>query len=102
VRSATVDASSGLPPYREGVDSEDLGAGITVRLGQTHAEVPTAVALFPAEFGARPPRSWVERAYHLTRYTVMPRGGHFAPHEEPELLADDLAAFFRPLTGGPR
>ena len=65
-------------------------------------EVPTAVALFPAEIGARPPRSWVERAYRLTRYTVMPRGGHFAPHEEPELLADDLTAFFRPLAGSER
>ena len=60
-------------------------------------EVPTALALFPAEIGAPPPRSWVERAYRLTRYTVMPRGGHFAPHEEPELLAADLTAFFRPL-----
>jgi hypothetical protein len=27
----------------------------------------------------------------------MPRGGHFAPHEEPELLAEDLTAFFGPL-----
>jgi hypothetical protein len=32
----------------------------------------------------------------------MPRGGHFAPHEEPELLVDDLTAFFRPLAGGDR
>src|SRR5207253_1662376 len=35
-------------------------------------EVPTALALFPADIGAPPPRSWVERAYRLTRYTVMP------------------------------
>jgi len=27
----------------------------------------------------------------------MPRGGHFAAHEEPELLAEDLRAFFRPF-----
>jgi pimeloyl-ACP methyl ester carboxylesterase len=32
-----------------------------------------------------------------TRYTTMPRGGHFAPHEEPALLAADITAFFRPL-----
>ncbi|GLY29022.1 epoxide hydrolase family protein [Kineosporia sp. NBRC 101731] len=57
-------------------------------------EVPTAVAVFPGDLGAPPPRSWVERTYHLTRYTVMPRGGHFAPHEEPALLADDLTGFF--------
>jgi pimeloyl-ACP methyl ester carboxylesterase len=57
--------------------------------------VPTAVALFPADLGGRPPRSWVERTYHVTRYTRMPRGGHFAAYEEPALLADDIAAFFR-------
>jgi hypothetical protein len=27
----------------------------------------------------------------------MPRGGHFAAHEEPELLGNDLTAFFRTL-----
>jgi len=27
----------------------------------------------------------------------MPRGGHFAAMEEPELLARELRAFFRPL-----
>ena len=57
-------------------------------------EVPTAVALFPADLGGRPPRSWAERVYHVTRYTLMPRGGHFAAHEEPALLADDITAFF--------
>ncbi|MCW2913626.1 MAG: Epoxide hydrolase domain protein, partial [Actinomycetia bacterium] len=35
------------------------------------------------------------RTYNLTRYTRMPRGGHFAAHEEPELLANDLIEFFR-------
>jgi epoxide hydrolase len=29
------------------------------------------------------------------RYTVMPRGRHFAPAEEPELVIDDLRATFR-------
>jgi pimeloyl-ACP methyl ester carboxylesterase len=61
-------------------------------------EVPTALALFPADLGGRHPRSWVERTYHLTRYTPMPRGGHFAAHEEPALLAADITAFFRELT----
>jgi len=27
----------------------------------------------------------------------LPRGGHFAALEEPELLAGELRAFFRPL-----
>jgi pimeloyl-ACP methyl ester carboxylesterase len=59
-------------------------------------DVPTAVAVFPADL-TRPPRSWAERTYAVTRYTRMPRGGHFAAHEEPELLAADLQEFFRPL-----
>ncbi|WP_345558318.1 hypothetical protein [Nonomuraea rosea] len=56
-------------------------------------DVPTALALFPADL-SRPPRSWAERTCTITRYTRMPRGGHFAAHEEPELLAHDITAFF--------
>ena len=58
--------------------------------------VPTALAVFPHDL-SRPPRSWAERTYNLTRYTAMPRGGHFAAHEEPELLGNDLTEFFRTL-----
>ena len=58
-------------------------------------DVPTAVALFPADLGAPAPREWVQRRYQLARYTAVPRGGHFAAHEEPELLAGDITAFFR-------
>jgi pimeloyl-ACP methyl ester carboxylesterase len=60
-------------------------------------EVPTAVALFPADLGGRQPRSWVERNYNVVRYTLMPRGGHFAAYEEPDLLAADITEFFRGL-----
>ena len=58
--------------------------------------VPTAVAVFDHEFAPEgtPPREWAQRLYRLTRWTLMPRGGHFAPAEEPELLARDIAAFF--------
>ena len=41
-----------------------------------------------------PPREWAERLYNVVRWTPMPRGGHFAPAEEPELVARDIAAFF--------
>jgi pimeloyl-ACP methyl ester carboxylesterase len=58
--------------------------------------VPTAVAAFPADL-SRPPREWAERRYAVARYTVMPRGGHFAAFEEPELLAADIASFFDDL-----
>jgi len=56
--------------------------------------VPTAYADFPAEM-IRPPRSWLERVYALERFQEMPRGGHFAALEEPELLARDVREFFR-------
>jgi pimeloyl-ACP methyl ester carboxylesterase len=58
--------------------------------------VPTAMAVFPHEFvpEGEPPRSLVERLYDITRWTVLPRGGHFAAAEEPDLLADDIRAHF--------
>jgi len=56
--------------------------------------VPTAFAAFPVEIG-HPPREWVERAYNLQHWTQMPKGGHFAAQEEPELLAADIREFFR-------
>jgi len=31
----------------------------------------------------------------VTHWADMPRGGHFAAMEEPELFADDVRAFFR-------
>jgi pimeloyl-ACP methyl ester carboxylesterase len=59
-------------------------------------QVPCAFAHFPKEISS-PPRQWVERGYNIQRWTEMPRGGHFAAAEEPELLADDIRAFFRGL-----
>lgn len=60
----------------------------------TRVDVPTAFTWWPADIGPLPPRSWIERRYNLTKYTIMPRGGHFAPIEEPDLLAEQIAAFF--------
>jgi pimeloyl-ACP methyl ester carboxylesterase len=71
-----------------------LGPGERVR-------VPSAVALFPGDID-HPPREWAERVYDLRRWTVMPRGGHFAAWEEPDLLAKDLREFFGPLREGLR
>jgi pimeloyl-ACP methyl ester carboxylesterase len=72
----------------------EFAAGFTTRVDRVR--VPTAVALFPYDL-AHPPRSWAERTYNVTRYTCMPRGGHFAPHEEPTLLAEDITAFLLTL-----
>jgi microsomal epoxide hydrolase len=60
-------------------------------------EVPTAAALFPAELLSWPPRSYVERVYNITQWTEMPRGGHFAALEQPQLLIEDIRQFARTL-----
>jgi pimeloyl-ACP methyl ester carboxylesterase len=59
--------------------------------------VPTGYAQFPREI-LRPPRSLAERTYSdIRRWTVMPRGGHFAALEQPEALTTEIREFFRPL-----
>ena len=57
-------------------------------------DVPTACADFPREI-IWSPRSWLEPRYNITRWTEMPRGGHFAAFEQPQLFVDDVRAFFR-------
>jgi pimeloyl-ACP methyl ester carboxylesterase len=56
-------------------------------------ELPTGVAAFPKEI-LRTPRRWCEAAYNITHWTSMPRGGHFAAFEQPDLFVDDVRAFF--------
>jgi pimeloyl-ACP methyl ester carboxylesterase len=59
-----------------------------------HIDVPTGIALFPADI-LLPPKEWTKRNLNITRWTTMPRGGHFTAMEEPELLAEDIRAFYR-------
>ncbi|MCX6483338.1 MAG: epoxide hydrolase [Mycobacterium sp.] len=56
-------------------------------------EVPTGIAAFPKEI-LRAPRRWCEPKYNITHWTDMPRGGHFAAFEQPELFVDDVRTFF--------
>jgi microsomal epoxide hydrolase len=62
----------------------------------SYVPVPTAGAIFPKEIYFTP-RAWAEARYNIVRWTEMPRGGHFAALEEPDLLLDDVRAFFRTL-----
>jgi pimeloyl-ACP methyl ester carboxylesterase len=66
---------------------------------QDFVNVPTGIAVFASQFVGEgtPPREWAERLYNVLRWTSMPSGGHFAPTEEPELLARDIAAFYADL-----
>jgi pimeloyl-ACP methyl ester carboxylesterase len=58
-------------------------------------EVPSGFSFFPADI-SRPPQAWLDRTANVVRVADLPRGGHFAPFEEPELYAEELRAFFRP------
>lgn len=61
-----------------------------------YIDVPTGVALFPAEIYVSP-RTWAEASYDLRHWTVMSQGGHFAALEQPELYLEDLREFYRLL-----
>lgn len=57
--------------------------------------VPTAVAVaLPADVAIR---RFAERDHHVVRWTEFDRGGNFLSLEQPELLTEDVRAFFAGL-----
>ena len=59
--------------------------------------VPTGVAVFPKEIVA-PVRRWMEDGFtDIRHWSEMPKGGHFAAFEQPELFVGDVRAYFRTL-----
>lgn len=59
--------------------------------------VPVAVSAFPDEL-YQAPRSWCERAFpKLIHYNRLPKGGHFAAWEQPELFVEEVRAGFAPI-----
>jgi pimeloyl-ACP methyl ester carboxylesterase len=62
-------------------------------------EAPLGMAVFPHEL-LHVPRALAEQEANLVHWSRFDRGGHFAAAEEPELVVDDLRAFFRPLREG--
>ena len=63
-------------------------------LRPAQVEVPTGVACFPEEI-IPPVRSWSESTYtDIRQWTKMPRGGHFAAFEQPDLFVEDVRSFF--------
>jgi pimeloyl-ACP methyl ester carboxylesterase len=69
---------------------ESFGKARTGRVG-----VPVGVAVYPKEIVA-PVRAWMRDEYPDIRHFVrMPRGGHFAAFEQPQLFVDDVRAYFR-------
>lgn len=86
--------------------TETIGSSVRLYYENMHAlpssvleqrvDVPVGMAVFPKDF-IPPPREWAERRLNIEYWTEMPRGGHFTAMEEPELFAEDIRAFFRPL-----
>lgn len=97
---ATETISSSFLPYYDSANAGALTWVAEMVKGWTgSSQVPTGFATFPRDL-LPPPREWAERFFNIQRWTEMPRGGHFAALEEPELLVDDIRAFFRPLREG--
>ncbi len=60
-------------------------------------KIPVAVSAFPDEI-YQAPQSWAEKAYpKLIHYNRLPKGGHFAAWEQPELFTSELRASFKSL-----
>ena len=62
----------------------------------TFINIPTAIAHFNYE-EPFPPRKFIERGYNIQQWTDFPVGGHFPAMEKPDLLAEDIIAFFGKL-----
>ena len=97
----TNTAISGARLYWEAMPRTSSGFGI--ERNNAHffepfgVSVPIAVSQFPEELYPVP-RSWAERTYpRLIHYGQVPKGGHFAAFEQPELLVNELRAAFASL-----
>jgi pimeloyl-ACP methyl ester carboxylesterase len=86
----TATAASSARLYRETMQ----GGSLTEPLA--FIDAPTGVGRYPKEI-LRWPKAWVERQCNVTHWVDMPRGGHFAAMEQPELFVDDLRNFFRTI-----
>ncbi|GAA4665095.1 epoxide hydrolase family protein [Amycolatopsis dongchuanensis] len=76
-------------------------AAIPLEQHARRVEVPSGFSVFPGDL-VRPPRAWLERVANVVHFREMPRGGHFAPFEEPELYVEELREFFRPYRNRPQ
>jgi pimeloyl-ACP methyl ester carboxylesterase len=81
--TATAGSSAGL--YYEQAHSQHR---------QGPSTTPTAVAVFPHDL-TYPLRRVAEHSDAIERWTEFDRGGHFAAMEVPDLLVNDIRAFFR-------
>ncbi|MBI3861519.1 MAG: alpha/beta fold hydrolase [Planctomycetia bacterium] len=90
--SETMPSSTRI--YFESQHNQPRPSSMSAFTTRTGGPAPMGFALFPKEINV-PPRAWVERAIpNVVHWTEMPRGGHFAAMEQPELLVADVRKFF--------
>lgn len=82
----TGTAGSSLRIYRE--------SGADWAVPDAPGKTPTGVAVFPGDSTVR---RYAERAHNVVRWSEFPRGGHYAALQAPDLLVDDIRAFFSGL-----
>ncbi len=59
--------------------------------------LPAGISVFPKEITPSP-RAWVERRMkNIVHWNELPRGGHFAAWEQPDMFVDELRECFRPM-----
>ncbi len=68
-------------------------------LAKGKVTVPTGAAIFPKDL-IPAPVEYAKRFYNVVHWTNMPRGGHFAAMEEPDLLAGDIRGFVLKVISG--
>jgi pimeloyl-ACP methyl ester carboxylesterase len=65
--------------------------------GPKGVAIPVAVSVFPDEL-YQVPRSWAEKAYpKLIHYNRLPKGGHFAAWEQPQVFSQEVRDGLRSL-----
>lgn len=93
----TATAASAAQVYYEDMTANSWAeedAETTSTWTPTRGTVPTAVLVSAQDITVR---AWAERDYNLVRWTELEDGGHFLSMERPELLVDDVRAFFSQL-----
>jgi pimeloyl-ACP methyl ester carboxylesterase len=86
--------SSGRVIYWENIPSSFIFSSL---FDPKNVSIPVAVSVFPDEL-YQAPRTWTERAYpKLIYYNKVPKGGHFAAWEQPQLFSEEVRAGLRPL-----
>lgn len=60
-------------------------------------ELPVGMSIFPKEI-IKTPRKWADKVFpNIIHWNELPKGGHFAAFEQPDLFVSELRRCFAPL-----